>query len=184
MASILGREKIGSIRNIIRSVAGVEGSAAECGVYRGGCLRLMAAECPGRRIYGFDTFEGLPADMWSPGEPHSAGDFADCSFDAVLKDVSGLNVTLVKGMFPASAEAFSAERFAFVHLDFDFYESTRAALEWFLPRMSPGGVIVFDDYEWQNCPGVKLAIDEFGLDVEVTVPFQAVHRVGQCALAA
>ncbi|MGX9390514.1 TylF/MycF/NovP-related O-methyltransferase [Nitrobacteraceae bacterium UC4446_H13] len=184
MASILGRDKIASIRNIIRSVADVEGSAAECGVYRGGCLRLMATECPERRIYGFDTFEGLPADMWSADEPHSAGDFADCSFDAVLKGVSGLNVTLVKGVFPASAESFRAEKFAFMHLDFDFYESTKAALEWFLPRMSPGGVIVFDDYEWQHCPGVKRALDEAGLDVAVTVQFQAVHRVGQCALAA
>jgi hypothetical protein len=43
--------------------------------------------------------------------------------------------------------------------------------------MEIGGVIVFDDYEWKHCPGVKLAIDEFGLDVEQTVPHQAAHLV-------
>lgn len=176
MSSILGREKEASIRTILRSTsADVVGSAAECGVYRGGCLRLIAKELPGRAVYGFDTFSGLPADMWSQGEPHSIGDFADCSYEAVASSVADLDtVKLVRGNFPASASRLGGEKFAFVHLDFDFYESTRAALEWLLPRMSPGGAIVFDDYEWKHCPGVRRAIDEFCLDVRVTVPHQAV----------
>ena len=175
MASILGREKEAAIRRVLRSVSGIDGAAAECGVYRGGCLRLIAAECPGRQIYGFDTFAGLPAEMWSEGEPHSVGDFGDCSLEAVAAGVADLeSVRLVRGNFPASAGGLEGERFAFVQLDFDFYESTRAAREWLLPRMSPGAAIVFDDYEWKHCPGVKRAIDEFGLGVQKTVPFQAV----------
>ena len=81
------------------------------------------------------------------------------------------------GIFPQTCGQLSDRSFAFVYLDFDFYLSTRDALAWFLPRMEIGGVIVFDDYEWKHCPGVKLAIDEFGLDVEQTVPHQAAHLV-------
>ena len=113
--------------------------------------------------------------MWSAGEIHQPGDFADTSFEAVSAYVAQCpNVGLVQGEFPASARGLECARFAFVHLDFDFYESTRAALDWLIPRMSPGGVIVFDDYEWHRCPGVKRAIDECALVVERTVPYQAV----------
>ncbi len=34
----------------------------------------------------------------------------------------------------------------------------------FYPRMIHGGALVFDDYESDNCPGVRLAIDEFLAD--------------------
>ena len=41
-----------------------DGCFVECGVWRGGCLAVLASiartEGKGRRIYGFDSFEGLP----------------------------------------------------------------------------------------------------------------------------
>jgi hypothetical protein len=170
---ILGPDKEQVIIDQIKSVLGVRGAVAECGVYCGSTLHAMALAAPDKAVYGFDTFEGLPAEMHSDNEPHKVGDFADTSIDAVAADMPP-NVTLMQGVFPASAAALDNTKFAFVHLDFDFYESTRAALEWLLPRMSDGGKIVFDDYEWDHCPGVKRAIDEFGLSVKRTVPFQVV----------
>ena len=176
-ASILGRDKQQHIAKLARGLTGVSGAFAECGVYRGGILKMLATAHPSRTIYGFDTFEGLPAEMWESGEPHSAGEFGDTSIAAVQREIDGsTNVHLVKGVFPDSASDCKGEEFALVHLDFDFYESTRTAIEWFLPRMSSGGAIVFDDYEWERCPGVKRAIDEAGLKVERTVGYQAVYR--------
>jgi O-methyltransferase len=116
--------------------------------------------------------------MWQDGEPHGVGDFRDTTLDAVRAVVSELaNVELVQGVFPASAAGLKDLRFAFVHLDLDWYRSTRDALEWLLPRMSAGGAIVLDDYGWKHCPGVKQAIEEFELEVRQTVPFQVVHWV-------
>jgi hypothetical protein len=63
------------------------------------------------------------------------------------------------GLFPATAEAVAACRFSFVHLDVDLYESTRAALEFFYPRMSSGGIILSHDYVIAD--GVRKAFDEF-----------------------
>ena len=172
-ASILGQRKIESLQRLLAGVRDVPGAFAECGVYRGGNLRLLAQD--GRRVYGFDTFAGLPQSAWSADEHHQPGEFADISWDAIERSIAGCdNVLLVAGYFPESAEQLADERFAFVHLDFDYYESTRAAIAWFLPRMSAGGAIVFDDYDWKHCPGVRKAIEEAGLAVQLTVPHQCV----------
>jgi hypothetical protein len=180
VTSILGSEKLAAIRKVLAKLDDVPGVAAECGVYKGGTLRMIAETCPDRPVYGFDTFTGLPGEMWRAGEPHGVGDFRDTTLDDVRTVVAGLaNVELVPGVFPASAAPLADLRFAFVHLDLDWYRSTRDALEWLLPRMSKGAAIVFDDYEWKHCPGVKQAIDGLELAVERTVPFQVVHWVGR-----
>lgn len=176
MTSILGLDKQKHIAKLARSVPA--GAFAECGVYRGGVLKMLANAHRDRMVYGFDTFEGLPDAMWVDGEPHNAGEFDDTSLRYVQAEVADChNVVLVQGMFPDSAADLTSTKFALVHIDFDFYESTKAAIDWFLPRMSPGGVIVFDDYEWEMCPCVKRAIDEADLSVSRPVQYQAVYRV-------
>lgn len=181
-ASILGPAKLAALRHALTFVAHVPGAAAECGVYKGGTLREIATARPWSTVYGFDTFTGLPAEKWDASEPHGVGDFADTTLESVRKIAcDGLrNVVLVPGIFPESTKVISANAdvrpFAFVHLDFDFYESTAEAIEWFRPRMSPGGVIVFDDYDWKNCPGVRRAIEEAGLPVKPLTRFQVYWR--------
>jgi O-methyltransferase len=46
------------------------------------------------------------------------------------------------------------------HIDVDVYRSARDVLEWAWPRLSPGGVAVFDDYGFPCCPGVTQFVDE------------------------
>jgi O-methyltransferase len=46
-------------------------------------------------------------------------------------------------------------------VDADLYTSVRECCEFFWPRMVNGGVVVFDDYGFSNCPGAKKAIDEY-----------------------
>jgi O-methyltransferase len=50
--------------------------------------------------------------------------------------------------------------FAFVNLDADLYNPTKAGLEYFYPRLSPGGVIIIHDYTYK-WPGIRKAVDEF-----------------------
>ena len=45
-----------------------------------------------------------------------------------------------------------------MHLDVDLYESTRAGLEFFYPRMTPGGIIISHDY--LSADGVNRAFQE------------------------
>lgn len=163
-------------RLLAELAAAPPGAAVEMGVYQGGSLAAMALVDPNRQVIGFDTFEGLPAEAWRAGEPHQVGDFGDTSLGAVLRAVEGMaNVTLVPGLFPESASGIDVS-VALAHVDFDFYESTRAAIDWLLPRMMRGGVILFDDYDWRNCPGVRRAIDEAGLPVKPSATCQVIYR--------
>lgn len=150
------------------------GDVVELGVYAGGTLLEMARVAPERRIYGFDTFEGLPQQAWTAGEPHGVGDFRDADFEAIRAALPQ-NVTLVRGVFPGSA-ALIEPRIALAHVDMDYYVSTRDAIAWLLPRMVAGGVIAFDDVDWPHCPGVRRAIDEAGLVVEVVAGHQGLWR--------
>lgn len=177
-STILDDARQRALAHLLNEVEFTHGAIAECGVYKGGNLRLMARRFPGRVVYGFDTFTGLPAESWGEGEPHAVGDFSDTSKNKVREAIGACpNVLLVEGIFPASAKNLEFERFSFVHLDFDFYESTISAINWFLPRMLSGGIIVFDDYKWARCPGVERAIQEAGLEVTESAKYQCYHKV-------
>lgn len=190
--TLLEREKFAVISRAINETWGLDGDMAEFGVYKGGISLGMAIKDPRRQLYLFDTFEGIP-DRSAQDEPHGPGDFGDTSYTAVKTMLKNQRmhggypmgqVTLVQGIFPESAEhAFEFSEtpsFSFVHVDADHYQSTYDAIEWFYPKMVKGGIMIFDDWEWQHCPGVKKALLElqprFGYQIEVTRPTQAQIR--------
>lgn len=138
------------------------GLVAEVGVYKGGTAHLICTNTI-KPVLLFDTFTGMP--QVGPHDMHSTGDFDDTSLGAVQELLSGCNnAVLAQGIFPLiHGKTFENCKFSFVHLDCDIYQSVRKCLEWFYPRMVPGGVIILDDYNEPNCPGAKLAADEFVL---------------------
>lgn len=152
------------LREII--VAKIPGSLAELGVHHGWSARLIHHYCPERRFYLLDTFKGFAsADL----EKESLGvvfneqaAFNDTSVALVRKNIQPIGDTLrfVPGWFPASAtSAMQEDRFAFVHLDADLEAPIAAGLDFFWPRLAPGGMIVVHDYNaW---PGARLAVDTF-----------------------
>ncbi len=53
------------------------------------------------------------------------------------------------------------KRFAFVHIDVDLHEPTMDSVEFFYPRLAPGGILLCDDYAIGTCVGATEAIDDF-----------------------
>lgn len=135
------------------------GSIAECGVYRGGTAKLLIEVFPDRELLLFDTFAGMPETDASK-DLHRAGDFSDTSIESVRAYI-GDRPTLVPGMIPQTLESFADRKFAFVHIDLDIYSAILPACEFFYPRMSKGGIMLFDDYGFASCPGARAAVDEF-----------------------
>ena len=83
----------------------------------------------------------------------------------MLKTVAPLNANPqpVVGFFPDTVTPeIAAESFAFVHLDADLEAPITAGLEFFWPRLNPGGFIVVHDYN--SWPGARLAVDRFLVD--------------------
>jgi hypothetical protein len=115
------------------------GLGLEFGVWRGASLVHMARRCPSRQFYGFDSFEGLPAD----GRPDWQLDFAV----AHPPTLPG-NCRLVTGWFADTIPVFLHDQpapIAFVAIDCDVYSSARTVLFGLGDRLRPGTVLYFDE---------------------------------------
>ena len=156
---MIGLDRLLSIYVLLQRASHVEGALAELGIFKGGVGRFIARCLPDRKCYLFDTFSGIPCS--GEFDHHKIGEWS--ASRAIVEDVvrGQGNIVLVEGVFPETVSQIPEERFAFVHLDADQYESTRDGLEYFWPRMNAGGVIVLDDYDFQYCPGVTKAVREF-----------------------
>lgn len=126
--------------NAAMHVMPTEGMILEFGVWRGGTINAIAKKTE-RKVYGFDSFEGLPED-WINGVPR--GHFRLDRMPDVRK-----NVELVRGWFDQTLPAFlqtHADPVALCHVDCDLYSSTRTVFEHLGPRITSGTIIVFDEY--------------------------------------
>lgn len=145
----------------------VEGAVAECGVYMGAFARYIARFLPDRKFYLFDTFEGFPEKAITAQEKQesslisSSESFKDTSVEIAMNNIGHhVNTIVRKGFFPETAQGLEDERFAFVSLDMDLYIPILAGLEFFYPRMNPGGYIYIHDFRG-GLPGVRRAVEEF-----------------------
>jgi hypothetical protein len=154
------------ILNIKQCIAdSVTGDFAEVGVWRGNSAATLAhfAARNDRHLYLFDTFTGFDARDLSGIDGHRPPEFQGMSLDAVRRVVGNeTHTTYVQGYFPESVIP-AAERatYAVVHVDCDLYAPTKAALDFFYPRLSHGGILFLHDYASGIWPGVTQAIDEF-----------------------
>lgn len=167
----------------------IKGNIVECGVHHGGGLfawaKLSSALEPyalDRHIYGFDTFEGFPgvANQDLPDDKDNkqlkVGGFSvehDIYEElAELKNLYNDNrflnqfekLFLVKGDALLTIPKFIEENKHFLisllYLDFDLYEPTKVALEYFMPRMSKGAILAFDEINNPWWPGETQAMLE------------------------
>ncbi len=149
----------------------IKGEIAEVGVYKGGTAYLLTRLAHDHKyVFLFDTFEGMPESK--PGvDNHVKGDFNDTAEISVKSLLSRFNnFRMYKGTFPQDTSRYVQKvAFSLVHLDCDIYDSVKQSLEFFYKRVLPGGVIIFDDYNEPNCPGAKLAVDEFMKTVPETL---------------
>lgn len=140
----------------------VPGSFAEVGVFRGMTSRVIHRLAPERTLYLFDTFEGFPKEDLDREDPR----FRDTSVAMLERTIGDLNnVVIRKGYFPETAAGLEGESFAFVMLDLDLYKPMLAGMEFFYPRLAPGGFLFAHDY---NSPesdwAVSRALDGYLAD--------------------
>jgi hypothetical protein len=146
------------ILSAVRAARPLGGAMAEAGVLMGGAARLICEAKGDAPLHLFDVFETLqrPADALSTQrEAELRAHFGGlhgrrAQVERLLEAYGGVGFHV--GIFPASARGLEAVRFSFVHIDLDLEPSTRDALEYFLPRMVEGGIVIGDDY---GDPGVR-----------------------------
>lgn len=167
------------------SRARIPGAVVECGVWRGGsmeavALTLLALGDTDRELHLFDTYEGMPPPTPDDTRTTASGTFsAEQLLAASAKDsrmwaVAGLDdvkqvmagtgyptdkVHFHVGLIEDTTPSHAPETIAILRLDTDWYASTKHELVHLYHRLSPGGVLVLDDYgDWD---GARKATDEW-----------------------
>jgi hypothetical protein len=154
----------------------VPGHRAECGAYRGAtalllcrALRSRQPSFDGQGMHLIDSFSGTSRNVAQDliavhnahGDSHMTEFFQAGKTDASEAEVRAMfasefpAVAVHAGWIPAVLSSLPDAAWAFVHIDVTLYEPTLAALEYFQPRLSPGGVILCDGSIF--CPGAEAA---------------------------
>ena len=176
--------------DLFRRTLEVPGSIVELGVSRGvsfftwhKLLEIFAPMDTAKKVYGFDSFKGLTDFSEEDGAARLDDEANDkrrhgWSAAEVEGEIFALtelanrdNVLarersrLIKGRLQDTLEPFLAEtpglRISLLHFDMDLYEPTLFALERLWDLVTPGGIVVFDEYALPPWGGETAAFDAF-----------------------
>ena len=178
---------------LFKQIVELPGCVIELGVYRGASFftwgNLLETFCPfdrHRKVFGFDSFEGLkdfrpedgadtagnvPRDELAMRFP---GAFLATEFeaqrlvemhnaDAMVQGTNRSSVIVgdIAETLPRFLDEHPGLRVSLVHFDVDLYEPTKLGLELLWPRLVCGGIMAFDEYAFLPWPGETRAVDEF-----------------------
>ena len=179
------RERLYGLYEAVRYVtaACIPGEFVECGVWRGGSCMLAAMTLldlgsTNRDIYLYDTFSGMTKpggfdvdqrnasalETWTRAQRGDLNEWCYASLDEVRSNLlktgyPSERLRFIAGDLLATLPETRPQTIAILRLDTDFYESTKHALSHLFGRLSPGGVLIVDDYgHWR---GAKKAVDEY-----------------------
>lgn len=144
---------------VARSVAHLPGDFVECGVNYGFMSSAIMTDLGwndlGKRIWLLDTYEGLDENYVTDAEraagvmKHNEGDFYVRGVESVARNFSEWNgVEMVVGTVPDTLAKVTCDQIAYLHLDMNCMEPEVAALEYFWPKLVPGGMVLMDDFAY------------------------------------
>ncbi len=142
------------------------GAVAEAGVFQGEFAKEINRIFFDRDLYLFDTFEGfdirdIEIEVKEGFSKSKVGDLSITSEELVMSKMPNPDRCIIKkGYFPESARGLS-EKFCFVNLDLDLYKPTLEGLQFFMPLMVTGGIILVHDYFTRGYDGVLQAVNDF-----------------------
>lgn len=162
---------------------GIPGDLVECGVWRGGSMKLVAHVLQSlgdtnRTLFLYDTFEGMtepdPAFDIDFSGNEAVNDWREVQRRAVkwayapIEEVQEViassgypmeKVILVKGLVEDTLPGTIPASIALLRLDTDWYSSTKHEMEHLYPKLSPQGILILDDYG--HYQGTRRGVDEY-----------------------
>ena len=160
----------------------VKGSIVECGSHQGSSLLLFAKLTSifepyqiHKKVISFDTFTGFPSiDKKNDNIKHKntkKNYLNNTNLDLIKNSIKLLDknrfnghinkVEIIKGDAIKTIPKYLKENkhclVSVLYLDFDIYKPTKIALDHFLPRMTKGGLVVFDELNQKRWYGETVA---------------------------
>ena len=141
---------------------------AEFGIGWGQSTNYLAHKIHPRKLYAFDSFEGIPEKWWN----HSVGAFKVPREKLKLLD----NVVVYEGLFSDTIPEFMRDTkgtLSLVNIDCDVYSSTVNVLEGIHEKIIPGTILYFDelkgypDYKQHEYKALEEYISKYNRDFRV-----------------
>jgi O-methyltransferase len=179
----------------------VPGAFVECGVWKGGSS--MAAAITYRHLqrcdidmFLFDTFEGMShpsredvhtssgrtAEQLLANSGRDSEVWAYAPIEEVKNNLRQTGypperVHFVQGKVEDTIPDRAPDQISILRLDTDWYESTRHELIHLFPKLSPGGILIIDDYgAWT---GARKAVDEYFAALGITPFLNRIDTTGR-----
>ncbi len=191
--TMIGRVRLRSLRECCEVVLRerIPGDFVETGIWRGGACIMMTAVLAAhdereRKVWGFDSFEGLPppnAELYPSDRGDQLHRFRQLavSIEEVVENFRRMGLwsaqmRLVKGWFKDTVPKAPIKKVAILRLDGDLYESTIQVLDGFYKKPSPGGFCIVDDYgAMLSC---RAAVEDYRRDHGVSEPIVDIDGKG------
>lgn len=152
-------------------IKNIKGDIIEMGCYIGTTSlfisRLMKKFQSKKSFHVYDSFEGLPEktsqDSSPAGVQFTKGQLSAGKKTFILNyKKAELPLPVIhKKWFSDLEEDEIPKNIAFAFLDGDYYESIKSCLAIIEKRISPGSIVIIDDYSNEALPGAKIAVDEW-----------------------
>jgi hypothetical protein len=167
---------------LFKKILDIQGSVVECGTYRADSLltyfhlsNIFEPYSFTRKIIGFDTFTGFPSTSDNDNKEFAKiNHLNDVNLPQIEnmiklqeknKTLPNINkISLIEGNAIKTIPEYIAQNshliISLLYLDFDLYEPTKIALEYFLPRVPTGGIVAFDELNQSKWEGETRAFNE------------------------
>jgi hypothetical protein len=178
-------ERLFALRQSVQYVVQhqIQGDIVECGVWKGGSMMAVARTLQesgvfDRNLQLFDTFNGMSAptqqdislegesaaNLLSKSSKESSLMWACSALEEVKCNLLSTgypaeHMSFIRGKVEETIPEYAPAQIALLRLDTDWYESTYHELLHLYPRLSPGGILIIDDYgHWA---GARKAVDTY-----------------------
>jgi O-methyltransferase len=146
----------------------IAGDVLEVGVWKGGSAVLLANRFAQLNVvlnvYAADTFAGV-VKVTNEDPSYKGGEHHETSEQLVQQLANAVNhkaLNILSGIFPEdTAHLVADKQFRLIHIDVDIYESAKDVFDWAWPRLSVGGIVVFDDYGFSTCQGITKLVNSY-----------------------
>ncbi len=164
---IVSLDRCYMIYQFCRYAIALQGDMIECGTYTGGTAYLIASIIrkykTSKTLHLFDTFQGMPDIAKPDRDAHRPGDFGDTSLEYVQNRLRHFEfIEFHPGLIPNTfSEIENLNCISFVHVDVDLYPTALECCRYLWPRLTRGGVMLFDDYGFLSYRrAIRAAVDE------------------------
>jgi len=148
----------------------IKGDYIELGCHKGTTAKRVTEKIDfkntGKKYWLYDLFE------WKKGDEHThmPGHDDPRMYENVVERFADQPwVTIIRGPVPNSFVEGFPETIAFAHIDMNHPVPEEEALKKVLPKLSPGGCIIFDDYGWWGYSAQKRVLDPIAADMNLKI---------------